>query len=103
MPEPGDIVQWTFAPGQRMVPALVTGMGHDVISVILFPSETASFVRRECVRHVSDPWLKTHNVDPNYGVWEYTEESKKLHELYETLCPDKAKQGQKRRGGRFVA
>jgi hypothetical protein len=91
MPKPHDIVTWTFYPGNETQPALVTSVGRSVISLALFPTMVDTIIRKECVRHISDPMVKLSDFNPEYGVWDYTEQGKQLNELLSALLPDHKK------------
>lgn len=84
MPRPGSIVMWTHAPGGEPSVAAVTKIGRQAISVMVFPPDSPRGVPKDGVRHIDDPWLKT-NLSPESGMWDFTEEAKRLAAVEQML------------------
>lgn len=81
MPKPAAVVVWKNAPAAEENFAIVTHVGRHAISLIVFPSESRVGIPKDSVRHVADPRNAALGISGDYGVWDYTEESKQLHKL----------------------
>lgn len=86
-PRPTQVVVWRHVPGGDPVPAVVTHIGRQGISVMIFPPDSRVGVPKEAVRHVSDPMVRT-QVSPDAGVWDYPDETKLVFLLAERVIPD---------------
>lgn len=81
MPRPGSLVLWSHTPGAEQSVAAVTRVGKQAISVMIFPPDSPRGTPKDGVRHIDDPWVKTTNLSPDSGVWDFTEESKRIAQL----------------------
>lgn len=84
MPRPGSVVLWTHTPGAEQSVAVVTRVGKQAISVNVFPPDQGRGTPKDGVRHIDDPWLKA-NHSPDSGVWDFTDEAKRLAALEQAL------------------
>lgn len=78
MPRPGSIVVWRSSPNADSCLAIVTAVGQQGLSCMLFPPDSKMGLPRDSVRHVDDPWNKLHGVSADSGVWDYTGDEKRL-------------------------
>lgn len=89
MPKPLDTVVWSNAPGGESYYALVTKVGRNAISLMVFPTESRVGVPKESVRFISDPWNAKNGVNADAGVWDFTDEQKLLQFVVGKLVADK--------------
>jgi hypothetical protein len=81
MPRPPAVVVWRAAPGGESNYAVVTKYGRHAIALMIFPSDSRVGVPKESVRFIGDPWNKINGISPDSGVWEFTDETKRLMAL----------------------
>lgn len=68
----GQIVLWRHGrQANEPAPAIVTRVGMNAVSVIIFPTESKVGITRDGVRYCTDPALAT--VQSDAGVWDYTD------------------------------
>lgn len=84
MPKPGAVVIWRHVIGGDPSPAVVTKLGRQGISVMVFPPDSRVGIPKDGVRHISDPQVKT-QVMPESGIWDHTDETKLLLALARNL------------------
>lgn len=87
MPKPAPVVSWRNAPGGDESIAVVTKVGRNAISLMLFPPDSRAGVPKESVRHVGDPDLKG-QINSDSGAWDFTDETKLLRLLSKAVIPD---------------
>lgn len=79
----GEAVLWRHVPGDEPAAAIVTKVGRDAISVIIFPTESRAGVPKDGVRHSTDPQFVTMRNEG--GCWDYTAERAAVNELVASL------------------
>lgn len=72
--ETGMTVMWSPGAGATFVPALVTKVGVNSITVALLRSGATSFIPKESVRHASDPGFKKLHDPSKTGCWEFRDQ-----------------------------
>lgn len=85
MPRPPAIVAWKNAPGVPDSYAVVTAYGKNAVGVMVFPPESRVGVPKDNVRFVDDPRNVASGINPDSGVWDYTDESKAIRVLADAL------------------
>jgi hypothetical protein len=83
VPDLGPVL-WYHVPGGEPSPAIVTRAGRDACDVIVFPPESRVGVPKSGVLYVNDPRAKT-MVSPESGFWDYTEDTKLIHQIKREL------------------
>lgn len=84
----GQIVLWRHArQASEPAPAIVTRVGQQALSVIIFPTESKVGITRDGVRHCTDPALAT--IQSDAGVWEYTDGDRVVVEVASAARPGK--------------
>lgn len=87
MPMPSPVVVWRNAPGGGSCIAVVTNVGSNAISLMLFPPDSRVGIPKDSVRYVGDPDVSRH-VNSDSGVWEETDETKLLKALAAIVIPN---------------
>ena len=87
VPDLGPVL-WFHVPGGEPSPAIVTRAGRDACDVIVFPPESRVGVPKSGVLHVNDPRART-MISPENGFWDFTNESRRIAEIYSALASDK--------------
>ena len=87
MPTPPAVVVWRNAPGGEPNYAVVTKVGRQAVSLMIFPTDSRVGVPKDGVRFVGDPDNR-HLALSDAGVWDYTDESKLLQKLAGALAGD---------------
>jgi hypothetical protein len=93
--EQGDSISWypegEPAPGTEKIATCLQVEG-DTIVLQFQELNRSNFQQRECVRHISDPWLKEHpHHKSQYGAWDYSPQTKRLMALEDATTKPKGK------------
>jgi hypothetical protein len=72
--EAGMSVLWSPGNGSAFVPALVTKVGINSITVALLRSGATSFVPKDSVRHITDPGFRKMVEPSKSGCWEFRDQ-----------------------------
>lgn len=85
----GDIVTW-YPDGEKieangLVAICAQVQGESVLLKVIEPGRS-NFLVKECVRHVTHPFLQEHrNHKTLYGAWDYSPQMKRLMALEAAL------------------
>ncbi len=80
--EVGQVVLWTYGPGDRPAAALVVKVGTGSLTLAVHADGVKDHILKNGVRHVDDPFLKTHPAS-DQGVWDLTPRDRKLNDMIE--------------------
>lgn len=93
--EKGDTVLWypnADAVEGNAQPAICVQVEGDTAVLNIMPPGGRMFNPRDCVRHISDPWLVEHPKHKlEQGGWDYSPLMKRLQELESALTKPKGK------------
>lgn len=74
----GQVVLWSYGPGERPAPAIVTAVGSGgSINCLCHVDSVKDHVQRTGVRHRGDPFVRSHPGHDS-GVWDLTDRDKAL-------------------------
>jgi hypothetical protein len=96
MPEPYTTCLWAPADGLEWSPALVTRVGRNAISLVVFSYDARMGLPKDGVRYFGDPSVFQISPDEG-GIWKYTPDQELLRQLlgikddYAALQPKKRK------------
>lgn len=93
--EKGDTVVWYPDADPNQVnaePAVCVQVEGDTAILNIMRAGCRNFVPRDCVRHISDPWLESHpNHKSEHGAWDYSPLMKRVMELEVAFTKPKGK------------
>jgi hypothetical protein len=79
------LVVWRHTPDSEPYAAVVTKRGKTAISVMVFPPDSRGGLPKDGVLHINDPRLKGTQASPDSGCWDFTDATKELKALVDSL------------------
>ncbi len=85
VPSVGFCLWYPAKQGYAPIPAIITQVGVSSVNLTVWPPDNRGGLPKDGVRHISDPSVEK-QAGYDQGVWDFTDETKRQHEIAAKLA-----------------